>query len=224
MQDLLEIITLAYKKLSAQNIVLFLLLIKIVFCAIGGLVVTYVHSKFSYKWLRNNLNIYVGITLPVIGLVITTVIGSNIALSIGMIGALSIVRFRTPIRTPYELVHYFSLLTIGISAKVDLSITLILISLLSILPYFIKRFSLINKNTLDDNGKLSLNFQGLMKENDFKKIISVKNIRNYSVKNEGDNFNISGYALFNEVRDKDKFLNEWSPKINSYNVDLDENN
>ena len=224
MQDLLEIITLAYKKLSAQNIVLFLLLIKIVFCAIGGLVVTYVHSKFSYKWLRNNFNIYVGITLPVIGLVITTVIGSNIALSIGMIGALSIVRFRTPIRTPYELVHYFSLLTIGISAKVDLSITLILISLLSILPYFIKRFSLINKNTPDDNGKLSLNFQGLMKENDFKKIISVKNIRNYSVKNEGDNFNISGYALFNEVRDKDKFLNEWSPKINSYNVDLDENN
>ena len=224
MQDLLEIITLAYKKLSAQNIVLFLLLIKIVFCAIGGLVVTYVHSKFSYKWLRNNFNIYVGITLPVIGLVITTVIGSNIALSIGMIGALSIVRFRTPIRTPYELVHYFSLLTIGISAKVDLSITLILISLLSILPYFIKRFSLINKNTLDDNGKLSLNFQGLMKENDFKKIISVKNIRNYSVKNEGDNFNISGYALFNEVRDKDIFLNEWSPKINSYNVDLDENN
>ena len=224
MQDLLEIITLAYKKLSAQNIVLFLLLIKIVFCAIGGLVVTYVHSKFSYKWLRNNFNIYVGITLPVIGLVITTVIGSNIALSIGMIGALSIVRFRTPIRTPYELVHYFSLLTIGISAKVDLSITLILISLLSILPYFIKRFSLINKNTLDDNGKLSLNFQGLMKENDFKKIISDKNIRNYSVKNEGDNFNISGYALFNEVRDKDKFLNEWSPKINSYNVDLDENN
>jgi len=224
MQDLLEIITLAYKKLSAQNIVLFLLLIKIVFCAIGGLVVTYVHSKFSYKWLRNNFNIYVGITLPVIGLVITTVIGSNIALSIGMIGALSIVRFRTPIRTPYELVHYFSLLTIGISANVDLSITLILISLLSILPYFIKRFSLINKNTLDDNGKLSLNFQGLMKENDFKKIISVKNIRNYSVKNEGDNFNISGYALFNEVRDKDKFLNEWSPKINSYNVDLDENN
>jgi hypothetical protein len=224
MQDLLEIITLAYKKLSAQNIVLFLLLIKIVFCAIGGLVVTYVHSKFSYKWLRNNFNIYVGITLPVIGLVITTVIGSNIALSIGMIGALSIVRFRTPIRTPYELVHYFSLLTIGISAKVDLSITVILISLLSILPYFIKRFSLINKNTPDDNGKLSLNFQGLMKENDFKKIISDKNIRNYSVKNEGDNLNISGYALFNEVRDKDKFLNEWSPKINSYNVDLDENN
>ena len=63
-----------------------------------------------------------------------------------------------------------------------------------------------------------------MKENDFKKITGDKNIRNYSVKNEGEKFNISGFAIFSEVRDKDKFLNEWSSKINSYNVDLDENN
>ena len=224
MQDLLEILILAYKKLSAQNIVLFLLLIKIVFCAIGGLIVTYIHSKFSYKWLRNNFNIYVGITLPVIGLVITTVIGSNIALSIGMIGALSIVRFRTPIRTPYELVHYFSLLTIGISAKVDLSIAIVLIILLSIFPYFIKRFSLLSKNTADSNGKLSLNFQGSINEEDLKKITSDKNMRNYSVKNEGNSFNISGYAIFDKTTEKDKFLNEWSSKINNYNVDLDENN
>ena len=224
MQDLLEVFTLAYKKLSAQNIVLFLLLIKIAFCAIGGLIITYIHSKFSYKWLRNNFNIYVGVTLPVIGLIITTVIGSNIALSIGMIGALSIVRFRTPIRTPYELVHYFSLLTIGISAKVDLSITVVLIILLSVLPYFIKRFSLTKDNSSGSDGKLTLNFEGLMKENDFKKITGDKNIRNYSVKNEGEKFNISGFAIFSEVRDKDKFLNEWSSKINSYNVDLDENN
>ena len=173
MQDFLEVLTLAYKKLSAQNIVLFLLVIKIAFCAFGGLIITYIHSKFSYKWLRNNFNIYVGVTLPVIGLVITTVIGSNIALSIGMIGALSIVRFRTPIRTPYELVHYFSLLTIGISAKVDLGITLILIILLSVLPYFIKRFSLTNNNSNGSEGKLSFNFEGLMKENDLKKITSL---------------------------------------------------
>ena len=223
MQDLLEILSLAYKKLSAENIVLFLLLIKIVFCAIGGLIVTYIHSKFSYKWLRNNFNIYVGITLPVIGLVITTVIGSNIALSIGMIGALSIVRFRTPIRTPYELVHYFSLLTIGISAKVDLNITLVLVILLSVLPYFIKRFSITNSNKSQGEGKLSLSFQGTMKESDFKNIISNKNIKNYSVKNENNNINVSALAIFDNSRDKEKFLNEWSSKINSYNVDLDEN-
>ena len=224
MQELLEVITLAYKKLSAQNIVLFLLLIKIIFCAVGGFIVTLTHSKFSYKWLRNNFNIYVGITLPIIGLVITTVIGSNIALSIGMIGALSIVRFRTPIRTPYELVHYFSLLTIGISAKVDLGITLVLIILLSTLPYFIKKFSILNSDTLSKESKLSLNFEGLMKESDFKKIINDTNIKNYSVRNENSNINISGLAVFNNINEKDKFLDEWSSKINSYNVELDENN
>ncbi len=223
MQELLEVLTLAYKKLSAQNIVIFLLLIKIVFCAIGGLIVTYIHSKFSYKWLRNNFNLYVGITLPVIGLVITTVIGSNIALSIGMIGALSIVRFRTPVRTPYELVHYFSLLTIGISAKVDLTITLVLVILLSVLPFFIKRFSLANFNNFQ-TGKLSLNFQTLMSENDFKKIVNDQKIKNYSVKKENNKFNVSGLAVFTNNNEKENFLNEWSSKINSYNVDLDENN
>ena len=224
MQELLEVITLAYKKLSAQNIVLFLLLIKIVFCAIGCLIITFIHSKFSYKWLRNNFNLYVGITLPVIGLVITTVIGSNIALSIGMIGALSIVRFRTPIRTPYELVHYFSLLTIGISAKVDLGITLLLIILLSILPYLIKRFSLIDTDKGGGNGKLSMNFQGFVENKDLEKLISNKNIKNYSVKNDNNKLNISGLAIFKDNNEKDNFLKQWSSKINSYNVDLDDNN
>ena len=144
MQDFLDILIFAYKKLSTQNITLVLLLVKIFFCALGGLIVTYIHSRFSYKWLRNNFNLYVGVVLPIIGLVITTVIGSNIALSIGMIGALSIVRFRTPVRTPYELVHYFSLLTIGISAKVDLGITLVLVTILSLLPLILKKISFIN--------------------------------------------------------------------------------
>ena len=223
MNSLFEFLYLFYKKLSSEEIQLLLFLIKLPICGIGGLLITLSHSVFSYSWLRNNFNIYVGITLPVIGLVITTVIGSNIALSIGMIGALSIVRFRTPVRTPYELVHYFSLLTIGISAKVDLNITLVLIILLSILPYFIKRFSITNSNKSKGDGKLSLNFQGTMKESDFKNIISNKNIKNYSVKNENNNINVSAFAIFDNSSDKEKFLNEWSSKINSYNVDLDEN-
>ena len=223
MLEFLELITKAYQKLSAANIVIVFLLVKIGFCALGGLLVTYIHSKFSYKWLRNNFNLYVGITLPVIGLIITTVIGSNIALSIGMIGALSIVRFRTPIRTPYELVHYFSLLTIGISAKVDLGITFILVLLLSLLPYLIKRFSITNFHRKQSLENLSISFQGSMNNEDFKKLVGNKNIKNYSVKNEKDLVNVSGYAKFHSIKEKDIFLEEWSKRINSYNVELDEN-
>jgi hypothetical protein len=60
------------------------------------------------------------VLLPQITYVITNVISGNIALSIGMVGALSIVRFRNPVRSPLELSVYFGAITMGIAASVDL--------------------------------------------------------------------------------------------------------
>lgn len=59
-------------------------------------------------------------TLPIITFVITKVISGDIALSLGMIGALSIVRFRNPVKSPFELSVYFAAITMGISAAVSL--------------------------------------------------------------------------------------------------------
>ena len=56
--------------------------------------------------------------LPVITYVITNTITGNIALSLGMIGALSIVRFRHPVKSALELIMYFDLITIGIATSV----------------------------------------------------------------------------------------------------------
>ena len=56
--------------------------------------------------------------LPIITYIITKTIAGNIALSLGMIGALSIVRFRHPVKSALELVIYFALITIGIAASV----------------------------------------------------------------------------------------------------------
>ena len=56
--------------------------------------------------------------LPLITYVITSVISGNIALSLGMIGALSIVRFRHPVKSALELIMYFDLITIGIATSV----------------------------------------------------------------------------------------------------------
>ena len=58
--------------------------------------------------------------LPIITYVITNVIAGNIALSLGMVGALSIVRFRNPVRSPLELTVYFSSITMGIAAAVNI--------------------------------------------------------------------------------------------------------
>ena len=67
------------------------------------------------SWAKNFTNITTYSILPLIGLVITQTISGNIALSLGMVGALSIVRFRHPVKTPLELTIYFLLLTIGIT-------------------------------------------------------------------------------------------------------------
>ena len=68
---------------------------------------------------KNYSQILVFTLLPVTGYLITSVISNNIALSLGMVGALSIVRFRTPVKNPSELVTYFILITIGIVVNVD---------------------------------------------------------------------------------------------------------
>lgn len=64
--------------------------------------------------------------LPIITYVITSVISGNIALSLGLVGALSIVRFRNPVRSPFELAVYFVAITLGIAASVDIRWTILL--------------------------------------------------------------------------------------------------
>ena len=64
--------------------------------------------------------------LPIITFIITKTIYGNIALSLGMIGALSIVRFRHPVKSALELIIYFDLITIGIAASVKNEYAIIL--------------------------------------------------------------------------------------------------
>jgi hypothetical protein len=78
--------------------------------------------------------------LPPITMVITTLIAGNIALSLGMIGALSIVRFRNPVKNPFELVIFFGLITIGIAMAIDykygVGLTVILNLVIIIFKFF----------------------------------------------------------------------------------------
>ena len=59
-------------------------------------------------------------------MIITSVIKDDIALSLGMIGALSIVRFRNPVKSPFELVIFFGLLTLGIVNSVSFILSVLL--------------------------------------------------------------------------------------------------
>ena len=116
-------------------------------------------------WIKTIAHTSTLMLLPVLTYIITSVISGNIALSLGMVGALSIVRFRNPVRSPLELSTYFGAITIGISTAVNYNWSLVLIasvtlvviilyamqkitSMVSMKPFFINSFSEGNQTSL----------------------------------------------------------------------------
>jgi len=96
-------------------------------------------------WAKSHAQTVSFLVLPIITYVITNTIANNIALSLGMIGALSIVRFRHPVKSPLELIMYFALITVGIatSVRTKWAIQLILATVLIII--IVKIFQTISK-------------------------------------------------------------------------------
>lgn len=98
---------------------------------------------FGQQWITTIAHTSTLVFLPIITYSITSVISGNIALSLGMVGALSIVRFRNPVRSPLELSIYFAAITMGIAASVNLMWMFFLVSAISLaalLLYFIDIF------------------------------------------------------------------------------------
>ena len=104
--------------------------------AVSGLLIFITLVLIGQRWVRNIHLLVTYLLLPLVAYVITNVISNNLALSLGMIGALSIVRFRNPVRNPLELVMFFSLLTLGIAYAVNIKWGIILLSSVVLVLFF----------------------------------------------------------------------------------------
>ena len=152
---------------------------KIIFTIISGFIIRTSLSITGQAGVRTQPQTLTYLNLPFISFVIASVIMNNIALSLGMIGALSIVRFRNPVKSPFELVMFFALLTLGISISVDLKWGLIVIFFLLIIIFIAHSYErilfLLNKRPFNlsfEEGS-SLNFLEITSS---KEIKSAKNI------------------------------------------------
>ena len=114
-----------------NTIEFFLLIILAMFC---GLAVRFALGYAKQTWAMTYHHTMSYALLPVVTMIITVLISGNIALSLGMIGALSIVRFRNPVKNPFELVIFFALITIGIGFATNfiLGLTLTVVTILLI--------------------------------------------------------------------------------------------
>ena len=101
----------------------------VIFLSLSGIILRSSLSLVGQNWVRTYHFLGTFILLPNIAYIITTVIAGDIALSLGMIGALSIVRFRHPVRSNFELTMYFALLTLGIAAGVSAKLAFLLLAI-----------------------------------------------------------------------------------------------
>jgi uncharacterized membrane protein YhiD involved in acid resistance len=79
---------------------------------------------------------------------IITVVKSSLALSLGLVGALSIVRFRTPIKEPEELAYLFVAIAIGLGLGANQTLPTVVASL-----FILTSMAFLSRNRKSDTGK-----------------------------------------------------------------------
>jgi hypothetical protein len=116
------------------NIVIFALLLRksLLFC--------------GQNWCRTFSHTLSFMLLPIITYCVTSVIANNLALSLGLVGALSIVRFRNPVKSPFELTIYFLCISVGICSAVSWKWPLLLGFISIALIFFFGIFSIVFQN------------------------------------------------------------------------------
>ncbi len=113
-------------------------LAKILFLALSGFIIRQSLVIAGQRWANTYHHLGSYILLPCISLIITSIIKDDIALSLGMIGALSIVRFRNPVKSPFELVIFFALITLGIVCTVSFTLSFLLAIMVVLIIFGIK--------------------------------------------------------------------------------------
>ena len=200
---------------TLQDIILILLS-----SLISGILIAYIYRKNTQN-LSAEIDFSFSLTLlTIIVSIVMFVIGSSITLSLGLLGALSIIRFRTPIKNTSDMVYIFWAIATGLSIGAQNHIiTISSVIFLSLVITFFKFKSFENLIRLKNNYILSLTFdssdKGSHKKlkdqiNQFNQLNKSFSIElNSSVFNNQTNIIDESYSI--KAKDKiiiDKFIDE----------------
>lgn len=150
-------------------------IINLILAALLAFVIGYVYIHYGNAFSNRKKFARNFIVITMTTMFIITVVKSSLALSLGLIGALSIVRFRTAIKEPEELSFLFLNIAVGLGLGADQRVITV-IAILTVLTIIIIR----NKTNRDskfeqnlyltvsssDNEKISLNkIVAILKDN-----------------------------------------------------------
>jgi hypothetical protein len=157
--------------LSAERLTLLEVILNFIVCIISTYLLVYVYNKYSQT--VTNRKIF-SRTFPLYSIAIfaiITVIQSSIALSLGLVGALSIIRFRTAIKEPEQLIYLLMSTGIAIGAAAGQLNVVICATILFVIISFIDNTRQKNKSvSLSNEQTVHLKFDARI--NDTSKIIN----------------------------------------------------
>ena len=154
------------------------------------------------------------IPLAIITTLVITVIKFSLALSLGLVGALSIVRFRAAIKEPEELVYLFFIISIGLANGANQFLLSTISTLIIIFFLFLRNFYQSKKSKdfkfNSDSNILSINIINNKKKN-IEDVIKQLNpqLKYLKLKSANIEKNQSTYVFWYDLDDKqiNSFLN-----------------
>ena len=137
--------------LSYQEIVLSLIL-----AAICSAIIKYIYIKYSKSLSNKKIFSDIFILLSIVTCIVITVVKFSLALSLGLVGALSIVRFRAAIKEPEELVYLFLIIGIGLGAGAGQYKATIILTVFSVIVIYLQNFLKKSDKTIVDTNVLKI--------------------------------------------------------------------
>lgn len=171
-------------------------LLAMLFSVIVGLFIFWVYKKTFTGILYSS-----GFALTLIGLTLVTTlviiaVTSNVVLSLGMVGALSIVRFRTAIKEPMEIVFLFWSIAVGIVIGAGM----IPLAVLGSVIIGIILIIFANRKNVESAYILVLNCENEEAENTAAELLK-STVKKYRIKSK--TVNADGIELTTELKIKD---------------------
>ena len=175
---------------TVEQVSVWVIIYNLFLSAVLSLILGWVYTRYGsalsnrQQFARN----FLPITMTT--MFIITIVKSSLALSLGLIGALSIIRFRTAIKEPEELSYLFLAIAVGMGIGANQAIITV-ITLLTIAPIiFLKN---VNKSSVESGQHLYLTVSSSTQDgNELDAIIKVlqKHCTHVSLKRFDENSNL----------------------------------
>ena len=207
-------------QIDIPNFILSLIFASILSFCIQLFYIKYSSSLSNRKEFSKNF-----VILAVTTCIVIMIVKSSLALSLGLVGALSIVRFRAAIKEPEELVYLFFVIAIGLANGAN-QFLLSIISTLIIVFFLIIRNTFMNKRNKDVNFGSDANIISINISNDAKNIDTIvdelrNNFKYLKLKSANFDKFQNSYVFWYEIEeDKKMALLKEIPKYCDENINI----